>query len=81
MKIEPNEILSQMRAMRAKCLDCACYSSMEVDNCPSTACTLYPYRFGKTPKGFKKIKNIEPFLRRIEQGREGIRITREQLEG
>jgi len=68
------EILTQLRAIRAKCLDCMCYQSVEVKKCTQTACTLYPYRFGKTPKGFIKITNISPFLKRIEKGEDGVVI-------
>jgi len=67
-KIADDEILSQMRAIRAKCLDCVGNNTAEVLKCPSSNCTLYPYRMGFTPKGYKKVGGIEPFLRRIEQG-------------
>ena len=71
-----NEILTQMKAIRAKCLDCMGYSQKEVDLCPSTNCTLYPYRYGKTPIGFKKVTSVGPFLRRIESGVEGVEIKK-----
>ncbi len=45
----PEKILSPMKAIRAKCLDCCCGSSHEVRLCPCQDCTLYPYRFGKNP--------------------------------
>ena len=66
-----NEILTQMRAIRAKCLDCMCYQPGEVDKCPITVCTLYPYRFGKTPTGYKKVKDITLFIKRIQEGGDG----------
>lgn len=34
------------KAIRAKCLDCCCGSSNEVEKCPADDCPLYPYRFG-----------------------------------
>ena len=46
--------LPPVRAIRAKCLDCCCGSSMEVDMCPkdgvrSDLCPLYKYRKGHNP--------------------------------
>lgn len=40
---------SPMKAIREKCLDCCCGSSLEVKNCTCTNCHLHPYRFGKNP--------------------------------
>jgi hypothetical protein len=48
------KLLSQGRAIREKCLECSCWSSDEVRECPATDCVLYPFRFGKDP-GRKKI--------------------------
>lgn len=79
MKPEDNEILTQMKAIRAKCLDCMGYQPSEVEKCPSTACTLYPYRFGKTPKGFKKTHSTEPFLERIRMGMGGPLIPKKDI--
>lgn len=42
-------MLTPMKAIRAKCLDCSCGSANEVKLCPITACPLFPYRFGKNP--------------------------------
>jgi hypothetical protein len=42
-------VLTPVRAIRAKCLDCTCGSSNEVQLCPVTDCSLYPYRLGKNP--------------------------------
>ena len=41
--------LTPIKAIRAKCLDCCNGSYTEVDLCPCTSCSLYPYRFGKNP--------------------------------
>ena len=46
--------LSPLKSIRAKCLDCMCGSSKEVNICPSDDCPLYIYRFGKYPKGTRK---------------------------
>jgi hypothetical protein len=42
-------IYPPLKAIRRKCLDCCCGSSHEVDLCPVTDCSLYPYRLGKNP--------------------------------
>ena len=44
------EILTPVKAMRAKCLDCMCGQATEVRLCPITDCSLYPYRMGHNPK-------------------------------
>ena len=38
-----------IKAMRAKCLDCSCGSTKEIQLCTVIDCPLYPYRFGKKP--------------------------------
>ena len=38
-----------LKAIKEKCLDCSCGSILEVKDCPSTKCPLYPFRFGKNP--------------------------------
>lgn len=43
-------ILTPMKAIRAKCLDCMCQNSAEVRRCPCEDCTLWQYRFGHRPK-------------------------------
>ena len=43
------DILTPIRAIRAKCLDCCCGSAQEVKLCPITDCPLYPYRMGHNP--------------------------------
>ncbi len=42
-------MMTPMKAIRAKCLDCCCGQANEVKLCPCVDCTLYPYRFGKNP--------------------------------
>jgi len=41
-------VLTPMRAIRKKCLDCA-GSPSEVKKCEVKACPLFPYRLGKNP--------------------------------
>ena len=42
-------MLTPVKAIRAKCLDCCCGQRNEVELCPCADCPLYPYRFGKNP--------------------------------
>lgn len=43
-------ITNPAKAIRAKCLDCCCGSSKEVEQCTCEAsCSLWPFRFGKNP--------------------------------
>lgn len=44
--IEPKPVL---KAVRLKCLECMGGSSMEVRQCPSVDCELWPFRFGRNP--------------------------------
>lgn len=41
--------LTPLRAIRLKCLDCSGDSRKEVELCPVSRCSLWPYRFGKIP--------------------------------
>ena len=44
------KILTPVKAIRAKCLDCCCNQIVEVRLCTCTDCALYPYRMGHRPK-------------------------------
>ncbi len=44
-----------MKAIRAKCLDCAAGSTKEVQHCLIASCPLYPYRFGVRPETAQKL--------------------------
>lgn len=52
-------IRTQMKAIRAKCLDCCCNDTKEVDNCTVEDCSLWDYRMGKTPKGVVKVNKLD----------------------
>lgn len=56
-------ILSPVKAIRAKCIDCSGGYRGEVANCGLTDCSLYPYRLGRNPnrrgKGGRKPKVIQ----------------------
>lgn len=48
------KILTPLKAMRAKCLDCCCDQAKEVELCTcKDNCPLWPYRLGKNPEGEK----------------------------
>ena len=42
-------MLTPMKAIRAKCLDCCAGSQAEVRLCPMPDCPLWPYRKGHRP--------------------------------
>lgn len=44
------KILTPLKAIRAKCLDCCCWQPTEVRLCPVKDCPLYPYRMGHNPR-------------------------------
>jgi len=53
------EILSPLKAIRAKCLDCVADQPQEVRLCPCESCPLWSYRMGHNPSrkgigGFKQ---------------------------
>ncbi len=42
-------MLTPIKSIRAKCLDCSGKQPKEVKLCPNTDCFLFRYRFGKNP--------------------------------
>lgn len=42
-------MLTPLKAIRKRCLDCSAYQAKEVKLCPATDCLLYPYRMGHNP--------------------------------
>lgn len=47
-------VLTPMKAIRKKCLDCSGGELKQVRECPIKTCTLWPYRMGKRPETVKK---------------------------
>lgn len=43
--------LTPIKAIRAKCLDCTCWSTTEVEQCTAKDCPLWGYRLGHRPDG------------------------------
>lgn len=56
---EDQKILTPLRAIRAKCIDCSAGSMKEVRECVMLDCHLYPYRFGKSPNRKPRILTDE----------------------
>ena len=54
-------MLSPLKAIRAKCLDCCCDVPQEVRLCEVKSCPLWPYRMGHNPnrKGIGGMKQDE----------------------
>lgn len=44
------KILTPIKAIRKKCLECSNNQYSEIRYCPIKECALYPYRMGKRPK-------------------------------
>lgn len=42
--------LTALQAIREKCMECCCWYSPEVKNCPCTDCVLHPFRMGRASK-------------------------------
>lgn len=55
-------ILTPLKAIRAKCVDCCCGNRAEVRRCSLLRCPLYPYRMGKRPKGCSDTTEEETLL-------------------
>lgn len=43
--------MTRSGAIKANCLDCSAGSKTTVRCCTCTDCPLWPYRFGRTPRG------------------------------
>ncbi len=43
------QVLTPIKAIRAKCMDCTCNQPTEIRECRITSCALWPYRMGKRP--------------------------------
>jgi hypothetical protein len=49
-KVSMKKILTPIKVIRAKCVDCMNHQTKEIRLCPMTNCPLWPYRMGKRPK-------------------------------
>lgn len=44
-----NIMLTPIKAIRVKCIDCCCGDKKEGRECSITGCPIWPYRLGKRP--------------------------------
>ena len=49
------KVLTPLKAIRAKCIECSCGQTKEIKLCNLKNCPLYPYRMGKRPKNDESI--------------------------
>lgn len=47
-------LLTPLKAIRAKCLECCCGQTAEVRACRIVACVLHPYRMGHRPSALER---------------------------
>jgi len=61
------------KAVRLKCLDCCCNQIKEVELCPVTDCSLWPFRFGYNPWSNKTMseEQKEKIRKRFSKNNEG----------
>lgn len=59
MHEEDQKILTPLRAIRTKCIDCSAGSMKEVRECVMLDYPLYPYRLGKSPNRKPRILTDE----------------------
>jgi hypothetical protein len=52
-------MLTPVKAIRLRCLDCSCYHIKEVRDCDLKNCHLYEYRMGKKPKSGHKRTSLK----------------------
>jgi len=60
---EVMKVLTPLKAVREKCLECSANQPKEVKLCDISDCPLYLYRFGKNPNR-KGVGNPQAFLRK-----------------
>ena len=53
-----SNVLTPVKAIRAKCLECSNHHLKDIRGCLVTDCPLFPYRLGKNPnrKGIGNLK-------------------------
>ena len=69
-----SKILTPLKAIRAKCLECCAGQTREVRLCHMVWCSLYPYRMGKRPKTEETEQNADDRLEDAEICDEDLEI-------
>ena len=59
-KVKNGKLKNPVRAIREHCLECSGWSSAMVTDCPSSECSLYPFRIGKNPYRRRINREINP---------------------
>lgn len=59
MEADKKQIISPLKAIRAKCLECSSDSPGEVKECNITDCELHSFRMGKNPFRKKRVLTEE----------------------
>jgi hypothetical protein len=54
-----DKILTPIKAIRAKCIDCCGGVMYQVRECGCSDCSLYPYRMGKNPNRKRNAEQTE----------------------
>ena len=67
------KVLSPLKAIRAKCLDCCCNQVYEINRCHIDDCALYPFREGKNPNRAGIMSDEHKAA--LKQGRESKKIA------
>lgn len=75
------KMLTPMKAIRAKCLDCCCWQQQEVRLCPATYCPLHPYRMGKNPNRKVSEERREALAKHLEKARAQLRENSNEAKG
>lgn len=75
------KMLTPMKAIRAKCLDCCCWQQQEVRLCPATGCPLHPYRMGKNPNRKVSEERREALAKHLEKARAQLRENSNEAKG
>lgn len=63
-------MLTPIKSIRAKCIDCCANQPQEVRLCPCTDCPLYPYRMGHNPNRAGKGGNAASFTKNLDSTNE-----------
>ena len=78
MNSEEKKLTNPVKAIRAKCLDCCCGQTKEVELCASSQCPLHPFRFGRNPYRTKREMSDEQkaaAAERLKQAREEAKMA------
>ena len=67
-------VLTPIKAIRAKCMDCTCHQPKEIRLCRIITCPLWPYRMGHRPKGQEAGQLLEEAVAPVEPIQEAMEV-------